>query len=589
MDFRNIDLEPAILDPLSVKTQVVLAVLLAAGLAFTIYIPGLKFDPLSLSGEIARSHPVFFGINLFGNGTNVAHPTIFHLINVLTAIGCSAFVALLASEISGCSGNRLSATTAIWAALLFAVFPAHVLALEILDGRAELLSAFFYLASLYYFSRLRLIQEKPYFWLSIICCAAAVACHAIAVTLPAVATVYALMLAPQAGGETKESTQSRISQFFHKPSPSELTALGTLWFVIIVYSLFIHGTSGHTLASQAFTVASSSQTLSQFLAILADQPDSLAKLWPKESYYIPFLSIMELAKGTVFPYLLAFVFALIRTCITPSLLRNFVFLSIFAVVMLAAGYCAWLIGPGTNPIPMYFLASAPLCLFLAFSFIPGADRVEREVVKTIAVLGTTILVFTLIVFSVSSLGNLEKYLQITEGGGAITSAWKPAKSYETLFTLPTNASREVSIDPLEIRVENGDEWHVFNEQYAQIIKSQQSLKLYPGKTGRQRVTVLIGLLEPPKARIDLLKFHLSIISDQPTEKIVNSIQVCWKSNQSGRLQMEKLQLKNGQFVCNVLSSKDWYDGGSVTAVGLRLPPGPYYVDLKSIEGAKGIY
>jgi hypothetical protein len=78
-------------------------------------------------------------------------------------------VALVVLELTGLTGNRGGTTGALWAALLFAVAPYVTNATFFENSRESLIGAAFLLASVFCWLRYKLIQEKWYRSLSLIC------------------------------------------------------------------------------------------------------------------------------------------------------------------------------------------------------------------------------------------------------------------------------------------------------------------------------------------------------------------------------------------------------------------------------------
>ncbi|HNB22699.1 MAG TPA: hypothetical protein PKZ32_09785, partial [Candidatus Melainabacteria bacterium] len=263
-DLSKLDLEPAKLDFLSVKTQIVFATILSAILVFATYWPTLNIGFLHddwlhvdyiaravLKGDwhdclanlysnwggsdLMKSYRPLVSISLLTDflvfKTNAVG---FHITNILLTCGCCLFVALIACELSGNYGNRMRAATAIWAALLFAAYPLHVESVAWIIGRVDLLCTLFYLASLYYFLRLKLIEEPPYTWLSVGCFILALLSKEMAVTLPAVATVFAFLIPDN---QKKDGPQKLWQLVIRIPGRLELRTLGLLWLTLIVFAV----------------------------------------------------------------------------------------------------------------------------------------------------------------------------------------------------------------------------------------------------------------------------------------------------------------------------------------------------------------
>jgi hypothetical protein len=116
----------------------------------------------------------------------------FHVSNILLTASCAIVVGLITLELTGRLGNRNGALSAIWAGMLFSVYPLHAQSVAIVSGRIELIASLSYLLSVFLFLRYRLIEEKQYFPLSLISGALALLLSAQSLSLPLVITLLAL-------------------------------------------------------------------------------------------------------------------------------------------------------------------------------------------------------------------------------------------------------------------------------------------------------------------------------------------------------------------------------------------------------------
>ncbi|MBX9723122.1 MAG: glycosyltransferase family 39 protein, partial [Candidatus Obscuribacterales bacterium] len=165
----------------------------------------------------------------------------FHLSNIILLWGCSLMVGLTGLELSGLKGNRLGASAAIWAALMFAVYPLHLEASAWIIGRVDLLCTFFYLTSVFCYLRFRLVRERSYFNFSLASFAAAMACKEMAVTLPLVITVAELVLHPLWDERVKEADKAKATR-------KRAVDLFKFWAVLAVFAavrqVFLHSLVG---------------------------------------------------------------------------------------------------------------------------------------------------------------------------------------------------------------------------------------------------------------------------------------------------------------------------------------------------------
>lgn len=151
----------------------------------------------------------------------------FHVSNILLTACCAIVVGLITLELTGRLGNRNGALSAIWAGMLFSVYPLHAQSVAIVSGRIELIASLFYLLSVFLFLRFRLIEEKQYFPLSLISAALALLLSAQSLSLPLVITLLALHPGRNRFAARKNALADAIS-------------CSGLYWLIAVFSFFLH-------------------------------------------------------------------------------------------------------------------------------------------------------------------------------------------------------------------------------------------------------------------------------------------------------------------------------------------------------------
>lgn len=423
-DLSRLDLEPAKLDFLSVKTQIVFATVLSTILIFTIFWPSLTIGFLHddwlhldyVARAVSKGDWSDFLANFHGNwgGSDLMlsyRPLIslsllidflvyktnalgFHITNLLLTSCCCLFVALIASELCGPFGNRMRAATAIWAALLFAAYPLHIESVAWVIGRVDLLCTLFYLASLYYFLRLKLIEEKAYIWLCVVCFGLSLLSKEMAVTLPAVATVFAFLI-PDSANIT--SNQKPWAKFIRIPSPLEQRTLWLLWLTLGAFALirmiFLGSAVGGYGADGA---AGAILGLDTLFASFANKAALLKVVVPINEEILPISKRLMTIGFTT--YIAAGVFAGLRCLATPLLTRYFIAFFLFGAITLLPTFQIWNIANNLSGARLFFLSSAPLALALAFAFVPSEDSIDKVSTKLIATAGVGFLAFTLVVF-----------------------------------------------------------------------------------------------------------------------------------------------------------------------------------------------
>ncbi len=432
-DLSNLYLEPARLDFLSVKTQIVMAAILSSILVFLVYWQTLKIgflhdDFLHLDyvaravlkgdahdllanlysnwggSDLMRSYRPLASISLFLDfilyRTNAVG---FHLTNLLLTCACSLFIALIASELCGAFGNRMRAATAIWAALLFAAYPLHVESVAWVIGRVDLLCTVFYLASLYYFLRFRLIEEPTYLWLTAGCFALSLFSKEMAVTLPVVATVFALLIPARTDLTAANGKKRFMWRIFCRPSRLEWQALGVLWVTLMVFVVI------RTLALGDPIGGYGNPGLSAVINTFANKAALFKIVLPTNEEVIA--ESKSLIKVAFIPYIAAAVLAALRCLVTPALIRYFVAIALFGAIALLPTYQVWNVAPNLCGSRLFFLSSAALALWLAFAFIANEDSIDRNSARFVTALGTVFLVFTLISYTFFARANLSPFIE----------------------------------------------------------------------------------------------------------------------------------------------------------------------------------
>lgn len=432
-ELSSLYLEPAQIDYLSVKTQIVMAAILSSILVFVVYWQTLnigflhddflhldyvarailKGDAHDLLAKLysnwggsdpMRSYRPLVSISLFLDfilyRTNAVG---FHLTNLILTCACSIFVALIASELSGAFGNRMRAATAIWAALLFASYPMHVESVARIIGRDDLLCTLFYLASLYYYLRFRLIEIPTYLWLTAGCFVFSLFSKEMAVTLPVVATVFALLIPSRTDLTAANGKQRFLWRMLCRPSRLEWQALGVLWLTLAVFAVIRTLALGDAIGGYGYP------GLGAVINTFANQASLLKIILPtNEEVIANSRSIIRIA---LIPYIAAAVLAALRCLVTPALIRYFVAIALFGAIALLPTYQVWNVAPNLCGSRLFFLSSAALALWLAIAFIPNEDSIDRNSARFVTVLGTFFLVFTLVFYSFFARANLSPFVE----------------------------------------------------------------------------------------------------------------------------------------------------------------------------------
>lgn len=195
-------LEKAYLDWRSVKTQMSAAAVLIVASVWLSYLPTLRLgfmghDFSRLANLIAHgpdlgclpTAQLSLWLNFILGHT---HSGLYHAFNIIFFSVCAVLVGLITLEFTGRQGNRQGAIAALWAGLLFSVYPLGQGAVAAIGERPVLIGLCFYLAAIYTFQRFLLLKESIYLKLSLTAALLAVTSTPAAVTLPLVISALGL-------------------------------------------------------------------------------------------------------------------------------------------------------------------------------------------------------------------------------------------------------------------------------------------------------------------------------------------------------------------------------------------------------------
>lgn len=378
-----------------------------------------------------------------------AHAWGYHLTNLLLLWACSVFTGLIAVELSGLKGNRLGASAAIWAALLFSVYPLHLEATAWIIGRVDLLCTVFYLVSVFCYLRFRAIRERCYFHISLVSFILAFLCKEMAVTLPAVIALAEFFLHPLWRVRVAPEFESRVNT-------SRYTAVLSFWFIMgllftwrfIALQVLIggYGNSGETAVKnfllelkqsaatfpQAGTLARICFPVNLDLLSRAGQ-----QAWDlKEALQ----KVLELS------YVVIVAGGLCRLIMKSMSLRIVAFLAAWIVVGILPTFQIWGIFPNLVGGRLFFLSSAPFVILLAFLALPAIDAITPRLAKILSGTGAISLLVVLGVWSFYLQFDMQAWLGAAESlesfkKQALAAIQKAGARKQILITnLPTDYS-----------------------------------------------------------------------------------------------------------------------------------------------------
>lgn len=353
----------------------------------------------------------------------------FHLTNILLLFCSAFFVALIVLEITGLSGNRLGSAAALWAALLFAVYPLHPEACAWAIGRVDLLCSMFYLASVHSYLRFRLIREPVYIWASLICFVLALASKEMAATLPAVIAMAELLLVKTTWkGEAKDNS---IAKFKY---------VGLFFLVLAFYAAFRTALLGAVVGGYG------EGGLSVFLnswRVFLDKASLLKVILPMNEE-VQFASFVRPASIAV--YAGALVILLFRLVSGSTKIKPYLFLLGWALVAILPTIQVWHIYPNLVGSRLFYISSAPFCMLIALLLIPAVDAMKRRQAIVVTTVGTLLVALLFGVWSYELQGNLKpwitagKQMETLLGQVRKTAKQLPEGKHVLLLDLPRDFS-----------------------------------------------------------------------------------------------------------------------------------------------------
>jgi hypothetical protein len=418
IESAQINLQPAYIDFTTTKTQMTIGVALCvvaclAAFWSTLFIGFLHDDLLHLDyvarafhgnwslflsnftsnwagSDLMRSYrPVTslsFLIDYFLYQTNAVG---FHLTNILLYAGCSALVGLITLEITGKYGNRLGAMPAVWAGLLFAVYPLHGEAVAWIVGRVDVLCTFFYLLSIWTYCRFRLLREKPFLWWSLGSFALAMLSKEMAVTLPAVIAAAEVLLF---NSDKSANSSKRVTQ--------------RVLYVAFFWALFVLMATIRSLLIGTVVGGYGDTSILASLRNFFDKATLLKLFFPLNEEVV-FPSWVKPVLSLWYSSVIASFAA--RLLLKSRALRPAIFLILWMVIAAAPTFQIWHIYPNLVGSRLFFLSSAPLCILIALSAFPTTDTLKRKFSDGAALFGTATVTGIFIVWSLVLLGNLEPW------------------------------------------------------------------------------------------------------------------------------------------------------------------------------------
>ena len=362
---------------------------------------------------------IFWHANAFG----------FHLTNIFLLAGCCLFIALITLELTGRNGNKMMAAPALWAALLFAVYPLHPEAAAWIVGRVDLLSTMFYLASVFNFLRYQQIRENQYIVYSLIAFILAATSKEMAVTLPIVITAAAILLPPTDPPRPGEEKKLYMLSMVARQVWMYWAALMLIAFARLKFLGTLIGGYGQT----------DIHSLIASLASFTDRASIFKIFVPVSEEMHASNALLELCAGLIVAAVLA---GVTKNIICRSSWKPALFLLMWCAVALLPTFQIWHIYPNLVGSRLFFLSSAPFCVLLALIAQPATEAITKRTATILGVVGASILAAIFLLWTYCLELNLAPWVEAGQRMKAIAlqldDLSKQSHGRVALLTLPTD-------------------------------------------------------------------------------------------------------------------------------------------------------
>jgi len=421
---KEIVLEPAVFSFETVKMQMIAVVVILFAVSIANYWPstriGFLLDDFLHVDYVARAmhgdaHDLL--ANLYSNwgGSDLmksyrplvslsifvdyllagVHAAGYHATNILLLFACSLFVSLVTLELCGKFSARVGAAPALWAGLLFCVYPLHAESVCWIIGRVDLLCTLFYLVTVFCLLRYQALKEKYLLWFAGAAFLLSLISKEMAVTLPVTATLMLLCIpAAYAPGAAQR-------KWLKHPL---VAATGILWAILAAYAIvrtLLLGT-----AVGGYGAADTSVILNSWRTF-ADKASLLKIFIPiNEELHLP----PTYGRVMVVAYIATLALAAVRMLIARMQKGHLLFLLLWTICALVPTFQIWHIFPNLVGSRLFFLSSAPLCILLSMLALPSTDLSNRSTSRVLAILGAIVLSTIFICWSLVLQADLQPWL-----------------------------------------------------------------------------------------------------------------------------------------------------------------------------------
>lgn len=308
----------------------------------------------------------------------------YHLTNFFFFYADCILTSLITLELTGRLKSRLAAIAALWAGLLFSVYPLHGESVAWIIGRVDTVATFFYLGSVELFLRARLTGSQKYDRLSLASFLLALAGKEIAVSLPLVIFLAAFL--PQSILAIGQNTGKK-KNLFRRALEQSLP----YWLLLITFALLRHFLLGTTIGGYG---ADSPLSVLSGLRNFLDKASLIKIFVPVSEEYN---SVSSMSLFAMAPVAAIAGIYLVRSLLdrekgrglAPTL-QGFavcILLAAWLVVAALPAFQIWHIYPNLVGSRLFFLSSVPLCILLSQMALPALDAFGKKEAKLWTALG----------------------------------------------------------------------------------------------------------------------------------------------------------------------------------------------------------
>lgn len=291
------------------------------------------------------------------------HSAGFHFSNILLYSATAILTAVLTLQIASRLTERTAALAALWAGLLFSVYPLHIEPVAWISGRAVLLAGAFYLTSISLFLRHQEHGSKNFLKSSLISYALALLCHPIALSLPL--AIAALALLPHR------------SRALNSSAKYDFKAV-----LLYLAMMLVYGFMDRSFAT--------SESISNCWRILHDSNTWSKMLIPVSTTSQPLMALVPLVAAAVMYGVRIIFIGSKRLSDLQTILVPLVLLLWFGTSLITSAATLHITQTLTGSY-LFFISSAPLIILIALLAVPHERGINQKQLQVLSCLAVSIL------------------------------------------------------------------------------------------------------------------------------------------------------------------------------------------------------